>query len=126
MTPFASVAILEKLALLKIAFCKAPVLSSASWRLPSITPSALRTSSRTRESLPIANMAGLCLLHVYPVQRHKVVQPLFPGWFTPSSPIEPRNLVDSWARLCTPTHIGLISPPYDMGIFTCALGSSRG
>ena len=30
MTPFASVAILEKLALLKIAFCKAPALSSAS------------------------------------------------------------------------------------------------
>src|SRR5674476_526571 len=30
MTPFASVAILEKLALLKIALCKAPPLSSAS------------------------------------------------------------------------------------------------
>jgi hypothetical protein len=30
MTPFASVAMLEKLALLKIALCRAPALSSAS------------------------------------------------------------------------------------------------
>jgi len=32
MTPFASVAMLEKLALLNIAFCRAPALSSASSR----------------------------------------------------------------------------------------------
>src|ERR1043166_4516999 len=32
MTPLASVAMLEKLALLKIALCSAPVLSSATWR----------------------------------------------------------------------------------------------
>ena len=32
MTPFASVAILEKLALLKIALCRAPVFSNASSR----------------------------------------------------------------------------------------------
>ena len=30
MTPFSSVAMLEKLALLKMAFCRAPALSSAS------------------------------------------------------------------------------------------------
>ena len=36
MTPFASVAMLEKLALLRIAFCKAPVLSKASWRRISV------------------------------------------------------------------------------------------
>gem|GEM_PF-103228 len=38
-TPFASVAMLEKLALLKIASCKAPVLSSVSWRRTSTTQS---------------------------------------------------------------------------------------
>src|SRR5438045_101614 len=32
MTPFSSVAMLEKLALFRIAFCKAPVLSNAAWR----------------------------------------------------------------------------------------------
>src|SRR6266513_1277915 len=32
MTPFASVAMLEKLALLNIALCRAPVLSNAAWR----------------------------------------------------------------------------------------------
>src|ERR1039457_6845529 len=37
MTPFSSVAILEKLALLKIAFCKAPVFSRASSRRTSAT-----------------------------------------------------------------------------------------
>jgi len=41
MTPFASVAILEKLALLKIALCKAPVLSKASWRRTSVMPAAV-------------------------------------------------------------------------------------
>src|SRR3972149_8027429 len=41
MAPFASGAILEKLALLRIAFCKAPVLSKASWRRTSVMPSAL-------------------------------------------------------------------------------------
>src|SRR5947207_15375643 len=38
MTPFSSVAMLEKLALLRIAFCKAPVLSKASWRRTSVMP----------------------------------------------------------------------------------------
>jgi len=42
MTPFSSVAMLEKLALLSIAFCKAPVLSNASWRRSSVMPCALR------------------------------------------------------------------------------------
>src|SRR5436190_24172816 len=44
MTPFSSVAMLEKLALLRMAFCSAPVLRSASWRLTSVT----FRSSRTR------------------------------------------------------------------------------
>src|SRR4051812_23654754 len=37
MTPFSSVAMLEKLALLKIAFCKAPALRRASSRRTSVT-----------------------------------------------------------------------------------------
>src|SRR5580700_3534069 len=37
MTPFSSVAMLEKLALLKIAFCKAPAFSRASSRRISVT-----------------------------------------------------------------------------------------
>src|SRR5450631_2909446 len=38
MMPFSSVAIIEKLALLKIAFCRAPVFSRASWRRTSVIP----------------------------------------------------------------------------------------
>src|SRR5580704_1324547 len=38
MMPFSSVAIIEKLALLKIAFCRAPVFSRASCRRTSVMP----------------------------------------------------------------------------------------
>src|SRR5258708_13937663 len=38
MMPFSSVGIIEKFALLKIAFCRAPVFSRASWRRTSVTP----------------------------------------------------------------------------------------
>src|SRR5580698_7006044 len=47
-TPLASVAMLEKLALLKIAFCKAPVFSSAS-----ALPVSLGTSGCSAEPLAI-------------------------------------------------------------------------
>src|SRR3989337_655037 len=58
MTPFASVAILEKLALLKIAFCKAPVLSNASWRRTSVMPgSVLPASSAKVGPFPVLDMA---------------------------------------------------------------------
>src|ERR1700680_1154666 len=60
MIPFSSVAIIEKLALVRIAFCKAPVLSNTSWRRPSKMPSGLPASSRMKESLPFANIAGPC------------------------------------------------------------------
>src|ERR1035437_3009115 len=45
MSPFSSVAILEKLALLKIAFCKAPVFSRASSRRTSVMTSTLPAAS---------------------------------------------------------------------------------
>src|ERR1035437_1263937 len=45
MTPFSSVAILEKLALLKIALCKAPVFSNASSRRTSVMTSTMPTAS---------------------------------------------------------------------------------
>src|SRR5438105_2608359 len=46
MTPFSSVAMLEKLALLKMAFCNAPALSNASSaRLRSVTSPIARTSN---------------------------------------------------------------------------------
>src|ERR1017187_3868321 len=45
MTPFSSVAILEKLALLKIAFCKAPVFSRASSRRTSVMTSTVPAPS---------------------------------------------------------------------------------
>ncbi len=41
MTPFSSVAMLEKLALLKMAFCKAPVLSTAALRRTSVMTSGV-------------------------------------------------------------------------------------
>src|SRR5882724_11758241 len=59
MTPFSSVAMLEKLALLKIAFCKAPVLSRAASRRTSVTASALPASpSRKAESWICSDMAA--------------------------------------------------------------------
>src|ERR1017187_6964333 len=45
MTPFSSVAMLEKLALLKIAFCSAPVLSRAASRRTSVTTSTVPAAS---------------------------------------------------------------------------------
>src|SRR5258706_12547469 len=45
MTPFSSVAMLEKLALLRIALCSAPVLSRAASRRTSVTPSAVAMAS---------------------------------------------------------------------------------
>src|ERR1035441_534692 len=45
MTPFASVAILEKLALLKIALCSAPAFSSASSRRTLVTTSTVPAAS---------------------------------------------------------------------------------
>src|SRR6266850_4949300 len=58
MTPFSSVAMLEKLALFRIAFCKAPVLSTASTRRISMTASAL-AASRAAESWPFLLMDHL-------------------------------------------------------------------
>ena len=42
--PFSSVAMIEKLALVRIAFCSAPALSSAAWRRDSATQSAAAAS----------------------------------------------------------------------------------
>src|SRR3954471_4653253 len=44
-TPFASVAMLEKLALLKIALCRAPAVSRASCRRPSVITSTIPAAS---------------------------------------------------------------------------------
>src|ERR1039458_2319897 len=51
MTPFSSVAILEKLALLKIAFCKAPVLSRASSRRTSVMTSTVPAASSAKATI---------------------------------------------------------------------------
>src|SRR5580704_17422600 len=48
MTPFSSVAMLEKLALLRIAFCRAPVLSRAAARRISVTTSTVPAAPSTR------------------------------------------------------------------------------
>src|SRR5450759_4220571 len=62
MTPFASVAMLEKLALLKIAFCRAPVLSKDSWRPASVMLVAVSaTGSRMAESRIPLGMDNLSL-----------------------------------------------------------------
>src|SRR5665811_1668936 len=58
MTPFSSVAILEKLALFRIAFCKAPVLSKVSWRRTSAILAAMPArGSRTAGSRVSSDMA---------------------------------------------------------------------
>src|ERR1035437_5658434 len=60
MTPFSSVAMLEKLALLKIAFCSAPVLSRAASRRTSVTTSTVpAASSEMAGSWYCADMSNL-------------------------------------------------------------------
>src|SRR5437016_4118213 len=82
MTPFASVAMLEKLALLKIAFCRAPAFSSTSSAclreltspVPSETPiRVLVTSFPLAMVLPPVTCTALCVPHwrlVRSVQHH--------------------------------------------------------
>src|ERR1035437_5723833 len=63
MTPFASVAILEKLALLKIALCRTPAFSSASSCRTSVTTAKARAaSSGVVESYLSAGMSQPWLL----------------------------------------------------------------
>src|SRR3972149_1459464 len=57
MMPFSSVAIIEKLALVRIAFCKAPVLSNASWRRISVMPPALPAPSARVGPFSVLDMA---------------------------------------------------------------------
>src|SRR5688572_2590048 len=61
MMPFSSVAMSEKLALVRIAFCRAPVLSSASWRRISLTRSAMPGSSATTRPYPASDMGRIHL-----------------------------------------------------------------
>jgi hypothetical protein len=60
MTPWASVAMLEKLALLKIALCNAPVLSRDSWRSSSLKlPSFSAAGSVRTGSWMVSDMVNL-------------------------------------------------------------------
>src|SRR5687768_2969824 len=56
MTPFSSVAMLEKLVLLKIALCNAPALSSASVRLRAVTSSMPGPAVRRGARLELAGI----------------------------------------------------------------------
>src|SRR4030043_270083 len=56
MMPFSSVAMIEKLALVRIAFCNAPVLSNAFWRRTSVLPCALPASSARVGPFPVFDM----------------------------------------------------------------------
>src|ERR1700693_5377341 len=60
MMPFSSVAIIEKLALLKIAFCRAPVFSRVSWRRTSVMPSGVRVLAL----ITAADVVFLAVLYV--------------------------------------------------------------
>ena len=59
MMPFSSVAMIEKLALVRMAVCSAPVFSKASWRLTSVMRAALPASSGMVATLPRSGMASL-------------------------------------------------------------------
>src|SRR3979490_248881 len=67
MMPFSSVAIIEKLALLKIAFCRAPVFSRVSWRRASVVPSGVRV-------LALITAAGVVFLAII---LNEAVLPVF-------------------------------------------------
>src|SRR5450830_249275 len=94
MTPFASVAMLEKLALLKIAFCKAPVLSNASWRrtlvMPSAVPAAGLRMARSRIFLGMADLR---------VKRKMVWRRI----------TRPRSQEERWKTIQVDTGLGVIA-----------------
>src|ERR1017187_7206235 len=93
MTPFASVAMLEKLALLKIAFCKAPALSRASSRRTSVTISTAAESPSGRAVgsifVPLLNRDWLRLLFNGAAIGARLRRPAFtlawPGLFRDTS-----------------------------------------
>src|SRR4249919_383812 len=60
MMPFSSVAIIEKLALVRIAYCKAPALSSAFWWRTSAVVSTAPASWAMVGSSAILDMADFC------------------------------------------------------------------
>src|ERR1041384_3960374 len=62
MTPFSSVAMVEQLALLKIAFCKAPALSRTSWRWTSVT---ISTAAGSRSEMIFCPVLGPRLLNSF-------------------------------------------------------------
>src|SRR3954464_795967 len=64
-TPFASVAMLEKLALLKIALCRAPAVSRASCRRPSVMTSTMPAASSIAPELRLF----LDMAHLRPGMR---------------------------------------------------------
>jgi hypothetical protein len=63
MTPFASVAILEKLALLKIAFCKALVLKRASLRCVSMQAASVPAALSREAELSFVSFPAIHTLH---------------------------------------------------------------
>src|ERR1700675_79280 len=76
MMPFSSVAMIEKLALLKIAFCRAPVFSRASWRRTSVLPLGARLPAFAdfvdmMLNAPLGSLGGLY------AGRRKAVFPAF-------------------------------------------------
>src|SRR5450759_464802 len=94
MTPFASVAMLEKLALLKIAFCKAPVLSKASCRRTSVMPSAVPAAGlRMARSRMFLGMADLR------VKREMVWRRI----------TRPRSREERWKTIQVDTGLGVIA-----------------
>src|ERR1039458_6494465 len=90
MTPFSSVAILEKLALLKIAFCRAPVFSRASSRRTSVmTSTKPAPSSAKAATCPFAiwfSFLNPVAIELPGESTHGRYQPLHPA---PSGGQEP-------------------------------------
>src|SRR5579863_8283607 len=67
MTPFSSVAMLEKLALLKMAFCSAPVLSRAASRPTSVTTSGVISLS----SVQVAPLFSIDIIQPFLAPRKR-------------------------------------------------------
>src|SRR5947207_1362141 len=93
MMPFSSVAMIEKLALFRIALCKAPVLSRASSRCTSILAASEPASlSRAAESGFVASMAQTSVQFVKVVtaiQEGVVALPALPATDAVRADVEP-------------------------------------
>src|SRR5712672_157918 len=99
MTPFSSVAMIEKVALLRIAFCNAPVFSKASLRRTSVIGSAAGPLSPRTASDGVLIVLFLFLASLRPRRPHHGCRARGPSQSVPlPGPSNPHSSARRWLR----------------------------